>query len=78
MNIYLLSQTRNQRYDTYDSAVVAAASEEEARKTDVAGAEGGDPEIFGWVRPEFVAVRLLGVANPGTEAGVILASFNAG
>lgn len=31
LNLYLISQTVNNGYDTYDSAVVAAASEEEAR-----------------------------------------------
>ncbi len=31
LNLYLISQTENNDYDTYDSAVVAAASEEEAR-----------------------------------------------
>lgn len=33
MNLYLLSQTQNQSYNTYDSAVVAAESEEHARAT---------------------------------------------
>ena len=31
MNIYKISQTENQDYCTYDSAIVAAESEEEAR-----------------------------------------------
>lgn len=31
MNLYLISQTQNQTYDTYDSAVVAAESEQHAR-----------------------------------------------
>ena len=31
MNLYLISQNRNNGYDTYDSAVVAAESEEKAR-----------------------------------------------
>jgi len=31
MNLYLISQTQNRNYDTYDSAVVAAESEEHAR-----------------------------------------------
>jgi hypothetical protein len=32
MNLYLLTQGINNGYDTYDSAVVAAESEEEARR----------------------------------------------
>lgn len=31
MNLYLISQTENIGYDTYDSAVVCAESEEEAK-----------------------------------------------
>jgi hypothetical protein len=31
LNLYLISQDVNNNWDTYDSAVVAAASEEEAR-----------------------------------------------
>lgn len=33
MNLYLISQIYADGYDTYDSAVVAAASEQEARET---------------------------------------------
>ncbi len=33
MNLYLISQDRNNGYDTYDSAVVAADTEEEAIRT---------------------------------------------
>lgn len=32
MNLYLISQTENNGYDSYDSAVVVAESEEAARK----------------------------------------------
>jgi len=32
MNLYLISQDLNNNYDTYDSAVVAAKSEDDARK----------------------------------------------
>jgi hypothetical protein len=32
MNIYLISQDKNSDYDTYDSAVVAAESEQDARE----------------------------------------------
>lgn len=33
MNLYLISQNVNSDYDTYDSAVVAAETEEQARHT---------------------------------------------
>lgn len=32
MNIYLISQNSNNSYDTYDSAVVSARTEDEAKK----------------------------------------------
>ena len=32
MNLYKISQSANNDYDTYDSAIVAAENEEEARK----------------------------------------------
>lgn len=37
MNIYLISQDKNNGYDTYDSAVVFAESEEEARNMHPSG-----------------------------------------
>ena len=70
MRLYLLSQDVNDGYDTFDSAVVAARNEDEARKTKV-----GDYEE--WALPEEVDVKLIGTATKGTEAGVIIASFNA-
>ena len=39
MNLYLISQTQNQTYDTYDSAVVAAESEDHARAIHPSGRE---------------------------------------
>ena len=39
MNLYLISQTQNQTYDTYDSAVVAAESEEHARAIHPSGSD---------------------------------------
>lgn len=39
MNLYLISQTENLTYDTYDSAVVAAESEAQARDIHPSGKE---------------------------------------
>lgn len=33
MNIYRVSQTENNHYDTYDSIIVAAETEDDARNT---------------------------------------------
>lgn len=73
MNLYKISQTVNRGYDTYDSAVVAAETEEAARNT--RPYDYGTP---GWAKPEYVRVELIGLAVEGTTAGVIVASSNAG
>ena len=79
MNLYLISQDKNDGYDTYDSAVVVADNEEKARLThpDSRGIKGVGLWIT-WTDPKNVAVELIGTAKPGTKAGVICASFNAG
>jgi hypothetical protein len=79
MKLWLISQTENNDYDTYDSAVVAAETEDAARNTHP---NGGD--FYGvfqglWAKtPNDVTVRLIGEAAPGIEAGVLCASFNPG
>jgi hypothetical protein len=78
VNLYHISQAVNNGYSTYDSAVVAAPTEDAAKSTLPDPCADSDPNYGGWVKPEFVTARLIGVACPGTEAGVICASFNAG
>ena len=83
MNIYLIWQTVNDDYDTYDSAVVAAESEEKARYTHPDKAkkvrEGGFRHVYdAWCGAGDVQVKRIGGATSTTKAGVILASFNAG
>jgi len=80
MNLYLLRQDVNNNYDTYDSAVVAAKTVDEARAIHPDGTEYGWGE-FGcssWAKhPNEVKVKKIGVTT--TESvGVILSSFNAG
>jgi hypothetical protein len=83
VKLYLIKQFQNTDYDTFDSAVVAANSEEEAQRTHPAG-EGTYPGENLWERtdwadsPEAVEVQEIGTAKRGTKAGVICASFNAG
>lgn len=77
MNLYLISQTINSGYDTYDAAVVAAVDEAAARLLN----PGHDPhwERDSWAdSPDQVTVEHLGLAAAGINAGVLLASFNAG
>ena len=85
--LYLISQKENNGYDTYDSAVVVAESEEEARNTLPSDWIGwpSDPWI-GWrgsysawaSSPDKVSALLVGTAAKGSEKGVVCASFNAG
>jgi hypothetical protein len=84
MNIYLVSQNINNGYDTYDSIVVVAATEDEARLITPSGKPWSDYNDYrgDWVRTEDVyriKVVLLGTAEPHLLPGtVLLASFNAG
>lgn len=82
MKLYLISQTKNNDYDTYDSAVVACFSENEARAIHP---RGGDKEwwndkfaVTSWALPGQVNVQLIGDAAEDITRGVICASFNAG
>lgn len=80
MNLYKISQTQNEGYDTYDSAVVAAKDEAMARKIHPdRSVPLGEWLTYCWCEePKHVKVELIGYAKPGTEPGVICASFNAG
>ena len=80
MNLYKISQDENDGYDNYDSAVVAAESEEEAIKIHPgSGRLYPDWDSENWVNDlDLVSVKLIGTAVEGTKPGVILASYNAG
>jgi acetyl/propionyl-CoA carboxylase alpha subunit len=87
MYLYLIKQNVNNANYTYDSAVVVATSEEEARTIHPTGYrwvsenERWDTKCLAqntWSCPENVEVQLIGTANSDAKAGdVILASFNA-
>jgi hypothetical protein len=76
MKLWKISQDFNNKNCTYDSAIVAAETEDDARNTDL-DAEN-DFAFFcpSWAPPEHVKVEYLGEAKTGTEAGIILESFN--
>lgn len=94
-NLYLITSPEEYLdYDTYDSAVVCANSEEEARCIHPNGSliftngrfmdkKSGNishsSDFDGWTSPYEVQVTFVGVAAKGMQAGtVICASFNAG
>ena len=80
MKLWLISQEKNMEYDTYDSAVVAAETEAEARLIHPNGHDwdGKATAYDSWTASEFVKVEYIGVAKDGTKSGPICASFNAG
>lgn len=77
MKLYKIWQTVNIDYDTYDSAVVAAETPEDAQRIHPHGdiPSSGDDS---WCAYDDVNVEYIGEAKPGTNRGVIVASFNAG
>ena len=78
MNLYLLEQDENSSYDTYDSCVVAAENEEDARSISPTGG-WSDNWYNAWAsKPENVTVTLIGIADEKIEKGIVLSSFNAG
>lgn len=85
MNLYLLTQSTVTGYDTYDSAVVAAESEDNARKihpSSYTTREQWEKEEYSsgnWPTyndREVIKVRYLGTTDE--PEGIILSSFNAG
>lgn len=65
-------------YDTFDGAIVAADDEIKASRMhpNINDPDWGSNE---WAHsPSHVTVERIGTAVPGTQPGVILASYNAG
>lgn len=94
MNLYLVSQVVNKKWNTYDSIVVAAKDKYEAARISPSDYYIWDEETgwnfihtngkrtpennTSWVLPSQVKIKYLGVAVQGISAGVICVSFNAG
>ena len=90
INLYHISQHKENSYDTYDSFVVASESEEKAKMyhpsrgliTDKANITKFEGKIYSsdWiVNPDDVIVTLVGVADQSLKEGqIIISSYNAG
>lgn len=84
--LYLLSQDINRGYDTYDSCIVCAESEEKVRLIHPNRNKGDNWHeslhsytYNDWVLPSEVKVTLIGIANETIELNsVVFASFHAG
>ncbi len=90
MNIYKISQTKAFSYDTYDSAVVLAETEEQARRIHPGGTSYQNEDGLRWWEAqddhvswipvlESVEVFYLGkYTGRPLASNIICASFNAG
>lgn len=86
MNLYLISQSERNNYDTYDSAVVVAETPNQAKQIHPNGDKYSE-DIKTWEKPygswatspKNVTAQYIGKAKRGLKNGtVICASFNAG
>lgn len=80
MKLYLLKQNVLNHYDTYDSCIVCANSEEDAINIRPDGEDWNKKIYFNeWPhnKSDIVCIEI-GIANPNLERGVVLSSFNAG
>lgn len=84
MKLWRVHQTTNTGYDTYDSFVVAAETEDDARLYHPSGGrlDPDDPrwseQYNPWCHHRHVSVEYLGEARHGHPPGIVVASFNAG
>ena len=88
LKLFAISQTENTHYDTYDSAIVCAFDEEDAKHMNPNGdmvetkwwekQEKDQWKWSAWCHPKHVEVELIGIPHKTVERGVILSSFNAG
>lgn len=77
-NLYLLERSDYCDYDEYDSCVVCAISENEAKKIHPGPDNAGRFEEA-WCKLENVICKKIGTANDEIELNsVVLASYNAG
>ena len=78
MKLWLISQKVNNTWDTFDSAVVAAKTEDEARHIHPRGLIVISKLESNWCKPEDVRVEYIGSTKRKFPNTVICASFNAG
>ena len=79
MNIYRIWQEANNKYDTYDSAVVIAETMEAAKNMHPSDGKPLKASENDWTSIDNVQCELFGKADPvRTEACIVCASFNAG
>lgn len=88
MNLYLLSQTINKGHDTFDSCIVCAETEQEAKTfhpdtnctySPIDGKFPGEIKYSTWViDTNDIQIQKIGAAIEGRKKGIVLASFKSG
>jgi hypothetical protein len=81
LKLYLLTQSDNTGYDTYDSCIVAEYSARKAKKIDPENnSDSGYCWKYSWAnKPENVSAEFIGYAKKGIKPGtVLISSFTAG
>lgn len=79
MKLYLLTRKKGGGHDAYDSVVVCALNEEDAKNIHPNGSTFVEKDYSSsWViKKQDIECEEIGAANENQERGVILASFNA-
>ncbi len=84
MKIYKIWQTVNNCYDTYDSAIVVAENEQDAKRMHPSCEREIYPIYYNfgndntWVCNNDVQLEYIGEAKEGMKKGSVIGSFNAG
>lgn len=83
MKLYLISQNENRGFNTFDSMVVCAESEESAKQIlpspSFSWDDKSDLDSLGWASsPDNVNVEYIGEASDHLKVGVVCSSFNEG
>lgn len=76
LQIFHMAARQSVGYDSYDSFVVVAGSESEART--IAAECAGDEGEELWLDGQFSSCTAIGTPHADLEVGVVVSSFNAG
>jgi hypothetical protein len=77
LNLYKISRSGEADSGQYESAIVVAEDEQEAKDTHPSGVQSdwNDPAFLSWISPEEdIIVELVGTAEPHLHKGVLVAS----
>lgn len=78
MKLYLLSQRKNNDYDTYSDCVVCAENEESAKLIRPDSLSWSDDYSYSWVTDiKDVKAEYLGEAAKTVKEGIVLSSYHA-